>query len=641
MKPFNLKDVKFTGGFWAGYRHLIRDVVIPYQWDALNDNIQDAEPSNAIRNFKVAAGMQEGGFSGFVFQDSDLYKWLEAVGYSLATDPDPSLEEKADQTIAYIEKAQQPDGYLNTYFIINGLERRFTNLIDCHELYCLGHLIEAAVAYWEGTGKRRLLDVACRFADLVDSLFGPEALKGYPGHQELELALVKLYGATGEERYLKLAAFFIDQRGASPHFFIEEWIKRGRTRHWTTDTRHEPDLRYNQAHLPVRLQDKAVGHAVRAAYMYTGMADLAGLTNDPSLLAACKTLWDNVTTKQMYITGGIGQTENGEAFSFDYDLPNDTVYSETCAAIGLVFFARRMLALEKDSRYADVMERALYNGIISGIETDGQKFLYVNPLEVWPEASAKNPGKRHITPTRQKWFGCACCPPNLARLITSLGAYMYDFDRDGGKTTVYTHLYGCCEVCFTVDGTNITLTQDTNYPWNGSVVMKVSGSGAPFTIALRIPGWCREPQIKVDGKPIDCTQQIRGYVLLDGPWQDNQIEIDFPMPVEVMRANINVRANAGKAALQKGPMVYCLEETDNGANLSALRLLAGEGFQERTDEATGVVFIEAKGERDISDHTSLYFPVAKGKEKADLTFIPYYFWGNRGEGEMMVWVRSE
>lgn len=462
----DLKAVDIQDRYWTSYVDLIRNTVIPYQWEALNDRIPDAEPSHAIRNFRIAAGLEEGEFAGFVFQDTDLYKWLEAVGYSLALTPDADLENIADEAIRLIASAQQDDGYLNTYFAVAKPGKRWTNLTDCHEMYTAGHLIEAAVAYYKGTGKSELLDVATRFADHIDDKFGPEPgkMRGYDGHQELELALVKLYEATGNSRYLNHAGYLIDERGSEPNFLRAEWEERGRISHWAPGVvQQTPGLEYLQAHQPVREQTTAIGHAVRAVYMYTAMADLALHKGDASLLAACERLWNNLVHRQMYVTGSIGSTHHGEAFTFDYDLPNDTNYSETCASIGLIFFARRMLQLKAKGEYGDVMERALYNTVTAGIAGDGKHYFYVNPMEVWPEASERNPGKHHVKAVRQKWYGCACCPPNVARILSSLAYYIFTSDEN----TLYTHLYIANETEVELSGRKVRLKLDSGLPWKG------------------------------------------------------------------------------------------------------------------------------------------------------------------------------
>ena len=637
--------VKINDAFWSKYDALIRDVVIPYQRDALNDNVADADPSGAIRNFRIAAGEEEGEFYGMVFQDSDVAKWLEAVAYSLENHPDPELEKEADEVIDLIGRAQQPDGYLNTYYIINGLEDRWTNLKECHELYCAGHMIEAAVAYYEATGKDKLLKIVCKFADHIDTVFGPEEdkLKGYPGHQEIELALVKLYRVTGNKKYLDLAKYFLDERGKKPYYFDIEWEKRGKTEHWPGHRNMGPQ--YDQSHVPVREQTEAVGHSVRAVYMYSAMVDVAMETGDEELLEACRRLWNNIVYKRMYITGAIGSQVHGESFSFDYDLPNDTVYAETCAAIGLIFFANRMLQVEPKGQYADVMERALYNGVISGMSLDGKRFFYVNPLEVNPEACEKNGNFRHVKPVRQKWFACACCPPNVARLLASLGHYIYGVKEN----TVYTHLYIGSNTEVDIDGTKVGLVQETNYPWNGKVSITVNVDGAKeFGLGLRIPGWCRNARVAVNGEQVDLASvTVDGYVIIKRQWQDgDKVELDLPMEPVRVRSNPLVRADIGKVAIQNGPIVYCLEEVDNGPNLHAVVLPKDAELEVsfREDLLGGVNVITAQGEKAKEEAwgPELYKANACTEyEPVKLTFVPYYAWVNREPGEMTVWVREK
>ena len=429
-EPISLRNVHITDNFWKNEMELVRKEIIPYQWDALNDRVEGASPSFCMRNFKVAGKQNkerkekgssfeepkytfrgfealpedpdhlEDKFYGFVFQDSDFYKWIEAVAYSLTQHPDPELEKLADEAIDIVCAAQQEDGYLDTYYIINGKDKIFSNLRDHHELYCFGHLTEGAVAYYQATGKDKLLKATMRFADYIDNYFGPEEgkCKGYPGHEIAEMALVRLYEVTGEKRYLDLSSFFVEERGKRPYYFDKENHPDVKL-----DKEHINDLRYfyNQAHLPVREQKEATGHAVRAVYLYSGMADLARIKEDQSMYDACETLWNNIVEEKMYITGGIGGTHLGEAFSFPFDLPNDTAYAETCASIGLVFFARRMLEMKAVSKYADVMELALYNGILSGMALDGKSFFYVNPLVVKPTACKLYERKWHIKPVRQ------------------------------------------------------------------------------------------------------------------------------------------------------------------------------------------------------------------------------------------------
>jgi DUF1680 family protein len=637
-----LKNVRISDPFWLEYVELVRNVIIPYQWEALNDRIPDAEPSYAARNFRIAAGLEKGEFGGYDFQDSDIAKWLEAVGYSLATHPDPKLEAIADDFIEVIEKAQQPDGYLDTRFIIKEPEKRWTNLHECHELYVAGHMMEAAVAYYKGTGKRKLLDVMCRAADHIADVFGsePGQIRGYDGHQEIELALVKLYEATGNEKYLKLSKFFIDERGTEPNFFKKEWEARGGYSHWAKAIVPLPDFTYNQAHKPVREQEAAAGHAVRAVYMCSGMADIARETGDKQLFEACKRLWGNMVSRQMYITGGIGATRHGEAFTFDYDLPSGTVYAETCASVGLIFFAHRMLQMEQDSVYADVIERALYNTVLGSMARDGRHFFYVNPLEVWPEASLKDPGKHHVKPVRQKWFGCACCPPNVARLLASLPQYIYSVQ--GNRVFVHLYIGGKTEI--EVGGGKLRLRQENRYPWDGDVRLCVDSAPVEaVSLAIRIPGWCRRWSVTVNEENAEGSIE-NGYVALSRNWKTgDQIMLHLEMPVELIQGNPKVRANNGRVAIQRGPLVYCLEETDNGCNLSALSLDLDTPLVAKGDDilSEGGVAITGKAAR-ISEEgwkDALYRPYTADETKVDIKAVPYFMWGNRGQGEMLVWIR--
>ncbi|MEX2461948.1 MAG: beta-L-arabinofuranosidase domain-containing protein [Paenibacillaceae bacterium] len=641
-----LAKVSIQDSFWSHYEKLIRDVVLPYQWDALNDRIPDAEPSCAIQNFRVAAGEVKGEFHGMVFQDSDVAKWLEAVGYLLTTQPDAELERIADGIIDTISKAQQKDGYLNTYFTLKEPNNKWTNLAECHELYCAGHMIEAAVAYYKATGKRKLLDVACLLSDHIDTVFGTETDKihGYDGHQEIELALVKLFHVTGNEKYLKLSKYFLDERGKTPHFYDEEYVKRGRTNHWPLLNVIEKK-EYSQAHVPVREQDKAVGHAVRLVYMSTGMADVAAETGDKELLEACRKLWHNMVSKSMYITGGIGSQVHGEAFSLDYDLPNDSIYAETCASIGLIFFAQRMLQIEAKSEYADVLERALYNTVIAGMSQDGKHFFYVNPLEVWPEAHGKNANFDHVKPQRQRWFGCACCPPNVARLIASLGQYIYTVN----DTTLYTHLYIGGEAKVEFNGKPVKIIQHSELPWNGKTSFSIfPEQSVDFALALRVPWWCEDIEIKVNGELVNTAAvMMDGYAHIHRTWvEGDQVEVSLSMPILSIRSNPLVRENVGKVVLQRGPLVYCLEEADNGSNLQEVYLLQ-EGTRSvhfDNDLLQGIQVISADAER--IDHetwgTQLYQKnVTVESRPAVVKLIPYFAWANRTVGEMRVWLNEK
>lgn len=645
-------DVTISDSFFGRFIDLVKEVVIPYQRDILNDRIPDAAPSHAIENFLIAAGEKEGRFYGEIFQDSDLFKWLEAVGNILLTHPDSDMEAEADRVIEIIEKAQQKDGYLNTYFTIEAPEKKWTNVLECHELYCAGHFIEAAVSYYKTTGKERILKTACRLADCIDSVFGPDdgKLHGYPGHQEIELALLRLYDVTEQERYYNLAEYFINARGTN-RFFEEEFEKRGRVSYWAGTTvpepnrwyNHFPYSYYNQFQAPVRQQTDAVGHAVRAVYMYTAMADLASRNKDQKLQTACRSLWDSIVKKQMYITGGIGSTHSGEAFTVDYDLPNDTNYSETCASIGLIFFAQKMLTMETDGIYADVMEKALYNTVLGGMSVDGRRFFYVNPLEVVPETCAGNTERNHVKPVRQKWFSCACCPPNIARLLASLQKYIYTWQDN----TVYTHLYIGSEANLTLDQGKLKISQTGNYPWDGTINVRLETECTEeITVAFRIPGWCRKAQILVNGQPQEAASRNQnGYFYIKKIWKmDDEIKIIFDMPAELMRANKRIHYDAGRTAIQRGPLVYCLEEADNGRYLNRLSIGDNPKLDASFEQELlgGCVSITANGYReDDQGQEELYSPDPAVKNAVRLKAIPYYLWNNRMQGEMQVWVRKQ
>lgn len=456
------------------------------------------------------------------------------------------------------------------------------------------------------------------------------------------MALVKLYHATGEERYLRVSQYFLDERGKEPFYFDLEYQKRGATEHWPGH--RDLGRSYAQAHLPVREQTTAEGHAVRAVYLYSAMADVARENGNTGLFEACKRLWHNMTTRRMYITGGIGSTAIGEAFTFDYDLPNDTMYTETCASVGLVMFAhRRMLLIEEDSRYADVMEQSLYNNLLSGMSQDGTRYFYVNPLEVWPEASQKSPIKTHVKPVRQKWHACACCPPNLARLLTSLGQYIYTVRGD----TLFVHLYIGGEARIELNGQPVYIMQKTNYPWEEKVTLSLNiEQETDATLGLRIPGWYRKASLTVNGEAVELNDRCvqHGYAKITRRWKDgNTIELNFDMPIEIMQANPNVRANIGKVAIMRGPVVFCLEETDNGSNLPAIVLPRNAKLTATYDDRLldGTIVITGEALRiDESDwDDTLYRPTDTTLAPITITAIPYGLWGNRTAGEMLVWLR--
>ncbi|MBR1686594.1 MAG: glycoside hydrolase family 127 protein [Clostridia bacterium] len=671
--PLSLRQVRVEDGFWKGEMELVRTTMIPYQWEALNDNVADAAPSFCMHNFRAAARLQkrrsvgeadglkrglpfafetvpERGqapeadrFYGFVFQDSDLYKWLEAVAYQLMQHPDEKLQATAQEAADLVCAAQEADGYLDTFYILRGREGAFSNLRDCHEMYCLGHLTEAAVAWYLATGRRELMDAAGRFADCVAEHIGPEEGKkhGYPGHEIAEMALIRLYEATGEERYLRQARYFILERGKKPNYFALERNRALREEGKIEIPEEEliKDFAYHQAHMPVLSQREAVGHAVRAMYLYSGMADLARLDGDDKLLEACETLWQSTTQEKMYVTGGVGATHIGEAFSRPFDLPNDAAYAETCASVGLVFFARRMLQMQAKGEYADVMERALLNGVLSGMALDGKSFFYVNPLSVEPEACRTDKRLEHVKPVRQKWFSCACCPPNVARLLSSLPQYAVT----QGEDTVFVHLYLGMEIETELGGNKLKLHVSDGW-LRGETVIEVETDGETAgTIAVRLPGWSKESRATADGHEAKVKD---GYAYFTGTWKNgDRIVVSTPMAPVVLQADSRVREDAGKVCVQYGPFVLCLEEKDNGDSLHMLRIDAADPAFEVTWENIGALRlprVTANGFRRCEKRQkSLYSAYeAPVEERVRLTFVPYFAWGNRAEGEMSVWVRA-
>lgn len=665
-RPISLKNFAIGDStFWKEKMELVRKEVIPYQWEILNDRVENAAPSFCMRNFKVAGKLMkekkeqgenftepvftfrgfeslpedknhlEDKFYGFVFQDSDFFKWIEAVAYSLMNHPDKELEEIGDKAIGIVCLAQQENGYLDTYYIINGMDKIFTNLRDHHELYCFGHLVEGAVAYYEATGKDKLLNAAIRFAGFIDNYFGrePEKCKGYPGHEIAEMALIRLYETTGDEKYLNLSRFFIEERGKEPYYFTEK------EKHDTPT-----NLEYHQSHLPARKQEEATGHAVRAVYLYSGMADLARITKDKEMQEACKKLWRSITREKMYITGGIGSTHMGEAFSYPFDLPNDTAYAETCASIGLVFFARRMLEMDIKAEYADVMEQALYNTVLSGMSLDGKSFFYVNPLEVLPEACHKDERKFHVKPVRQNWFGCACCPPNLSRLVSSLPCYAYTENED----TIFMHLYLGGQLEKELDGKKAVFEILTDYPWEDKVSISYKGENSVhMKLAIRIPGWCPSWNITVNNEKQGTLDLEQGYYYIEKNWnKGDTVELQMKILPRVLVASPKVREDIGKAAIMKGPIVYCMEERDNSKDLHLYKLCPEMPITSSILKINGKDFpvLIAKGKKleeqaDTGDNR-LYREYQPEKYKeTDITLIPYYLWANRGENEMSVWIR--
>jgi DUF1680 family protein len=631
-----VKSFHISEGFFGRYEKLIKDVVIPYQEKVLNDEIPDAEKSHAIDNFRAAAKVLEEGscddeFYGMVFQDSDVAKWLEACAYSLVHNKDEELEKRCDAVIDLIGRASHEDGYLNTYFTVKEPKRRWTNLLEAHELYCAGHMIEAAVAYAECTGKTELLHIMCGMADHIYKHFIEEGAKGYPGHPEIELALMRLYRYTRNEKYKELAIHFIDVRGVDSNYFIHE----SKMRDWTVWGSQGNDKEYAQNHLPVREQADAVGHAVRAVYLYTGMADAAQETKDEGLIQACKALWESITQRRMYVTGAIGSAYEGEAFTKDYHLPNDTAYAETCAAIGLIFFARKMIDLEKNGKYADILERSLYNGVLAGMQLDGSRFFYVNPLESLPGISGEAVTHHHALPTRPKWFACACCPPNVARLISSIGAYAWSQEED----TIYSHLFigGTLNLLKPLNG---KIQVETNYPYEDTVVYRFEpeGKSINITFAIRLPQWSEATFITLNGRKADCKYE-NGYAYLTKEFMaEDEIAVRFDMGIKRIFASGKVSADSGRAAFLRGPLVYCAEGTDNEGDVLSLRVKEeGKIMEKRSEKLGEIMEIVAEGYQ-CTTSESLYSFERPKLMPANITLIPYYTWGNRGVNQMRVWI---
>lgn len=627
-----------TDSFFGRYQTLIRETVIPYQEKMLHDEIPDAEKSHAIENFKQAAQMLQKGhcdgeFYGMVFQDSDVAKWLEAAAYSLASSPDSDLEARCDQLIDLIGSAQHPDGYLNTFFTVKEPTKRWTNLAEAHELYCAGHMMEAAVAYAQSTGKTKLLAIMSKMTDHIYEHFITEQAEGYPGHPEVELALMRMYHATSEPKYLELARHFINTRGEDPDFYRKEAKKRD----WYVwgPVPAAPD--YMQTHAPVRQQDKAVGHAVRAVYLYTGMADLAATTGDTSLKVACETLWNNIVNARMYVTGAIGSAYEGEAFTKDYHLPNDTAYAETCASIGLIFFAQKMLELEKKGEYGDVMERALYNCVLAGMQLDGQRFFYVNPLEVIPGISGEAVTHRHALPQRPKWFGCACCPPNVARLLSSIEKYAWTIE----DTTIYSNLYigGTLDVS---DQCNGKIKVTTSYPYDNVVHYHFLPNEETMhtTLAIRMPNWSKNTRICLNGKEVIADVK-EGFAYLTGSYLNSDVvTVTFAMEPQTIFASDAVSADHGKVAFLRGPLVYCLEGIDHQEELLHIKVKKGAVPTVNTyhpEQLQGITTLTVDGYR-VTKQDTLYSFQRPTAEPVKLTLLPYYAWGNRGITQMRVWI---
>lgn len=618
-----------SGGFFSRWQRLVKETIIPYQYKVLCDSAEGVERSHVIDNFRNAARALRGedtldGFYGMVFQDSDAAKWIEAAAFSLISYPDAKLEKTVDDVIDIIADAQDSDGYLNTYFTIKDREKRWQNLMEGHELYCSGHMMEAACAYYEATGKDKLLSVMEKNAEHIYDIFITQGREGYPGHPEIELALMKMYRLTGNKHCLELAEHFIETRGVDPAFFEKEASKRD----WTVWGNDATNHFYAQNHAPLKKQNDAVGHAVRAVYLYTGAADLASEKEDAELMSACRRLWESITRRRMYITGGIGSTLIGEAFSVDYDLPNDTAYNETCASIGLMMFASRMLENEPDREYSDVMERALYNTVLAGIQLDGKKFFYTNPLEIVPGISHIAATHWHALTQRPGWHACACCPPNAARLVSSIGKYAYGENEE----TSFCHLFADGQVSF---DNGLKLICETSYPYGFDISYKIlKGSKV---LAIRIPAWSKEYTLFKNGQKLS-TRLIKGYAYIDVT-ADDEVIVSLDKEPHYAYASTKIPELTGCTCIWRGPLVYCFEGKDNGDVLSLSLKRGGKLVvsDECVDSLDGAYTITAEAIRS-EDIDTLYSDFPLHEELCYATAIPYYTWGNRGENQMRVWM---
>ena len=618
LRELPLHSVQVKDAFWSARQNTIMDVTIPYMEEVLNDRIEGIDRSHAIENFRASAGESDEAFYGMVFQDSDVYKWIEATAYALMVRPDAQLEKRLDDVIALIGRAQQADGYLNTYFTLKD-EPRFSNLLECHELYCAGHLLEAAVACYEALGKRELLDIGEKLCACLMNQFAEE---GIPGHQEIEIGLLRLYHVTGKKEYLDLCMKFLDRRGADPDWFIRNTPAHPGISYGGYGI-DPADTDYNQSYAPVREQKDVRGHAVRMVYMLTAMADAAKRTGDEALLSACRVMIDNMETRRMYLTGGLGARAAHESFGGDFELPNDRGYNETCASVACVFLMEKMLLHGADGRYADLMERQLYNGALAGMQLDGKRFFYVNPLEVDPERAGVEEAVKHVLPQRPPWYPCACCPPNLARLITSLGRILWMESDD----TLYSNLF----IGSTAETAYGRITLESGYPWNGSAQYTFeTAAEKPFSLAIHIPGYVQEHALKVTINGEAADGSIRdGYLYLRRIWKPGDcVNVAFDMQPVFVLGDERVEGNRGLAAVMRGPMVYCFEQADHTLPLHTLSV-----------NPQGDISKEPYKISLLGGVTPLKVPGADAQgNPVVLTAIPYYSWANRGKGAMRVWL---
>ncbi|WP_417307469.1 glycoside hydrolase family 127 protein [Devosia sp.] len=627
--PIRFVDVRLEGAFWKERLDTVLARTIPTQHAKLEEvgileSLKLPQPPPPLKFPR-----HPNGFTVQVFWDSDVGKWIEAASYALSHRRDADIEAKIEAIIDDFEAAQAPDGYLNCWYLGREPEKRWTNLRDNHELYNAGHMLEGAIAYFETTGRRRWLDVMERYVAHIRETFGtgPGQKRGYCGHQELEIALIKLYRLTGERKHLDLAAYFINERGQQPPHYFDVEREAREAKGMETQRYVFANYEYSQSHLPVREQDKVVGHAVRAMYMYTAMADLAAELGDAGLKQACETLWADVMDTKMYITAGLGPSPHNEGFTHDYDLPNQTAYAETCASVALIFWAQRMLHLDLDGKYADILELALFNGALSGLSRDGEHYFYANPLE--SNGSAE----------RWAWHTCPCCTMNVSRLVASVGGYFVSRADDG----IAINLYGGISTTVETAGTKVALREVSNYPWSGDIRIEIDPeTEAAFDLKLRIPGWCEGAEVTVNGSTVSDTP-VNGYLTIHRTWaKGDVVTLDLPMPAERVYAHPGVIMDVGRVALKRGPLVYCVEEADNpGGRVQRLKLPRNSALEvkQRDDLFDGVVTLSADARAiDEGEWSGLYRNAPPKTGESVLTALPYYLWANRGQGSMVVWI---
>jgi DUF1680 family protein len=627
-QPIDQTRVSVTGGFWDKLQEQVGQVTLGHIYNEMRHQGQ----LDALRlDQRMHRGREESStwyWGGSIFWDSDVAKWLEAASAYLLHHRDARLETLVDGTIELLAGAQQQDGYLNSHILTWRPRHRFKNLRDLHELYCAGHLIEAAVVHLQATGKETLLNIATRLADHLATVFGAGShqLPGYCGHPEIELALVRLYRLTQEQRYLDLSRFFVEQRGTKPYYFDREAVERLDSTPFRPTHPISP-YAYMQAHRPLREQREVVGHAVRAMYLYSAAADLAYELRDEELVTVSQNLWQDLCDSKIYITGGLGSAAENEGFTKDYDLPNLQSYAETCAAIALLQWAHRMVHLDLDSKYTDTMERTLYNGVLAGLGIDGKSFFYHNPLA--------SDGTHH----RVSWpWWCPCCPANLARLILSFSGYLYS----SGRKAIAIHHYVSSEASFSIDGQEARLVAASDFPLEGTASIRFeSVPGIPFEVLLRVPGWAGAHEFTVNGREVR-PEIVAGYAVISRSWNSgDELAARFEMPVQTHFSNYEVIGNRGRIAISRGPLVYCAEEVDNGGHLDRFTINHEKGAEvKREDGELGeIVSLSMHGSKEEQEESSLYSFSPPTTIPCEIKMIPYYAWDNRAPGEMLVWLR--